>query len=337
MCGENMNFPKVSIIIPIYNPGNLLENCLNSIKNQTIEDIEIICVDDGSNDGSLNILKEYGKYDSRFKVIHQENLGAGTARNNGIKHACGEYILFVDSDDFIEKNTCEILYGTAEKFGSDLILFDAVRHRESEKNLNLIYFSKNNSVDFNNFSFNYNFVKDKVFDGYYGVIWNKFYKSSFIKENNIIFPKHKIYNDVEFHIKSLILANKIAYLPKILYHYNRIGQNSIQTSFISTPTAFVFFDVLDGIINFLNEKNIFSEFKYDFINFSIFELRNKLESIADEYKEEFFYLSKKFFLFLKLNVDDFTYILFDNFIHYLFIMNSKDYDDFISLSCLIKQ
>ena len=322
-----MCFPKISIIIPVFNSENLLINCLDSIKNQTIDDLEIICVDDGSTDNSLKILRDYEKIDNRFKIFHQENSGAGTARNNGILYSSGEYILFVDSDDFIEYDTCEKLYALAKKLGSDLVLFDAVRHLENGKSLNLIHFSKNNTTDFNSFSFDYEYTKDKVFDGYYGVIWNKFYKASFIKENNIRFPKHKIYNDVEFHVKSMILAKNISYLPKILYHYNRIGQDSLQTSFVITKNALVFFDVLDGILDFLIENNYFLEFKLDFINFSIFELRNKQNTIADEFKDEFFETSKNFFYSLDLTIDDLEKIPFEYFTHFLYVINSKEYMD----------
>ena len=327
-----MTFPKISIIIPVFNSQDLLINCLNSVKNQTLVDIEIICVDDGSTDNSLEILKDYEKKDNRFKIIHQENSGAGFARNKGINCSKGEYILFVDSDDFIEDYTCEKLYHLAKKLDSDLVLFDAVRHMENGKSSNLIHFLKNNPVDFNNFSFNYEYTKDKVFNGYYGVIWNKLYKSSFIKENHICFPKHKIYNDVEFHVKSLILAKRISYFPKILYHYNRIGQASIQTSFVSTKKAFVFFDVLGGITDFLISNNFFNEFKVEFINFSILELRNKLNSIDDSLKQDFFDKSKEYFYSLNLTIDDFDNVPFEFFAYFIFVINSNDYFDFKSSS-----
>ena len=104
-----MNDVKVSIIIPVYNPGELLNRCLDSASNQTLKDIEIICIDDGSSDGSLDILNRYAKNDSRFKVLSQPNLGAGIARNKGLEYANGEYIVFLDSDDYIEFDMCECL------------------------------------------------------------------------------------------------------------------------------------------------------------------------------------------------------------------------------------
>lgn len=109
-----MNNVKVSIIIPVYNPGELLNNCLDSASNQTLNDIEIICIDDESTDGSMDILNQYAKIDSRFKVFSQSNSGAGMARNKGLEYANGEYIVFLDSDDYIEFDMCECLYNHAK-------------------------------------------------------------------------------------------------------------------------------------------------------------------------------------------------------------------------------
>lgn len=323
-----MNFPKVSIIIPVFNPGNLLVKCLDSVKNQSMEEIEIICIDDGSTDNSLEILERYGKLDSRFKIFHQENLGAGLARNKGIDYSNGEFILFVDSDDFIEENTCETLYYLAKYLYCDLVLFDAVCHMENNRNLDIIHFSKNNPNDFNNFTFDYNYTKDKVFHADYGVIWTKFYKSSFLKDNKIMFPNHKIYNDVEFHIKTLTLAKNIGYSPNCFYHYNSIGQSSLQTSYTKSRDVFIFFDVLDDIFSFLNENNLYEEFKMDFIDFSIFELKNKLKSIDENFKQIFFERSKQFFYSLDLCIDDFNDIQDENFVYFSLIINSKDYKEF---------
>ena len=93
---------KVSVIIPVYNVEPYLKQCMDSVVGQTLKDIEIICVDDGSTDGSLDILKEYATEDSRIQIIEQKNAGAGAARNNGMRHATGKYLSFLDSDDFFE-------------------------------------------------------------------------------------------------------------------------------------------------------------------------------------------------------------------------------------------
>ncbi|WP_455644913.1 glycosyltransferase family 2 protein [Methanosphaera sp.] len=130
---------KVSIIIPVYNSSKYLLECLDSIKRQTLTDFEVICIDDNSTDDSLNILKKYADNDQRFKVLQQEHKGPGAARNKGIREASGEYILFIDSDDWIEKDTLDTLYTQASKTNSDLVLFNGKEHYNDDKTRDRIY------------------------------------------------------------------------------------------------------------------------------------------------------------------------------------------------------
>lgn len=160
------------------------------------------------------------------------------------------------------------------------------------------------------------------------MIWNKLYKSSFIKNNGIKFPSHKIYNDVEFHVKTTLLAKRISYVEGLFYHYNRLGHSSLQTSFVKTNHSIIFFDVLYGLINFLVQNDLFENFRWEFINFTIFELRNKLKSIDSEFKQEFYEKTKEFFYFLQLNADELNNIPFEYFMHFIFIINSENYSDF---------
>ena len=324
-----MDSPKVSVIVPVFNSEDLLGNCLESIENQSLKDIEIICVDDGSSDGSFDILNQFSSKDARFKIYQQENSGAGSARNKGIEESCGEYILFVDSDDYIESETCEMLYEQANRLDCDLILFNSMRHFSNDRNLALIHFKKNDEINYQIRVFDYEYFRDRIFDGEYGVIWNKLYKSSFIRDNNITFPKHKIYNDVEFHIKTTLLAKKISYVDGTFYHYNRSGHASLQTSFVKTSNAMVFFDVLYGLVDFLVEVDMFDEFRKEFVNFTIFELRNKLKSIDEDSKQEFFEKTKEFYYSLELSSDEVNSIPYEYFMHFIFVVNSKDYEEFI--------
>ena len=114
---------KVSVILPVYNVEKYIRQCLDSIVNQTLKDIQIICVDDGSTDSSPEIIEEYARKDSRVIAIHQENGGAGAARNNGLRHAAGKYLSFLDSDDFFELNMLEEAYNCAEQYGADFVVF----------------------------------------------------------------------------------------------------------------------------------------------------------------------------------------------------------------------
>ena len=120
--GDQSIMVKVSVIIPVYNVEPYLKQCMDSVVGQTLKDIEIICVDDGSTDGSLDILREYAAEDNRIQIIEQKNAGAGAARNNGMRHATGKYLSFLDSDDFFEPRMLEKAYDLAEKDQADLSL-----------------------------------------------------------------------------------------------------------------------------------------------------------------------------------------------------------------------
>lgn len=124
---------KISIIVPIYNAENHLEKCIKSILTQTVEDLELILVDDGSKDNSLSICKAYANKDSRIKVIHQKNAGVSAARNHGIEVAEGDFIGFVDSDDWIDAHMYEILLEEAKKTNADVVMCDATTVYDSGK------------------------------------------------------------------------------------------------------------------------------------------------------------------------------------------------------------
>lgn len=316
--------PKVSIIIPFFNPGKLFGRCIKSAINQSLDEIEIICVDDGSTDGSARILQDYIR-EYPIRISRQENQGAGISRNNAVVESNGEYILFLDADDWIEPDTCEKLYNHAKLLDSDLVLFDVLWHLDNNKIDRIGYFSRDSTIDFNNFTFSCDLVKDKMMRGIYGVIWSKFYKSSFIKENNIVFPSHKIYNDIEFHFKSMLLANKISYFPKIFYHYNYVDKPSLQKSFKGGVYELCWFDVILGIRKFLNENQLFGEFKEDFLKYFIHYSQIKLDNIHDNYKQQLFIRIKYFFESLNLHFEDFKGFPFSYLVFYFHIINADNY------------
>ena len=321
----------VSIIIPFHNPGKYFKSCLKSVANQSLEDIEIICVDDGSTDGSLEFLSSEFSSDSRFKIISQANSGAGIARNNAIEIATGEFILFLDADDWIEPDSCEKLYSRAKNLGVDLILFDVLWHHNTKTN-RVSYFSDDEfKEDSSLFIFDCEYIKDKMMRGILGVIWNKFYKTSFIKEKNIKFPSHLIYNDIEFHFKTILLADSINYYPEVFYHYIYTNDDSIQNSLSDTKYEMLWFDVIKGINTFLNEYNLFDDFRKEFLNYFLLYSRNKLNSINNQYKESFFIKLKYFFESLSINTQDLKFIDVENLVFYIHIINSDNYSIFIHI------
>lgn len=193
---------KVSVIIPVYNPGKYFTKCLKSLCGQTLRDIEIICVNDCSTDGSLLILQEFAKNDERIKIIDlKENQGAAVARNIGIKSACGEYLGFVDSDDFIDLNFFEKLYEEAQKKDADVVKGNIV-----------VVCSESESV------LNYNVQQNK--GELYFNFTSAIYKRSFIQENKIEFLEGLIYfEDTYFTIKSALFYKKLESVADVCYYY----------------------------------------------------------------------------------------------------------------------
>lgn len=202
---------KVSVIIPVYNVENYIEECVESVINQTLKEIEIIIVNDGTKDNSIKKIEKYLS-NPRVILINKENGGVSSARNTGLKIARGEYISFIDSDDFIEPTMLEKLYNEGE--GMDIVFsnfarIDGFGNIEIEKN---------------------NFENLEIKEGSYfynielGYIWNKIYNHKFLKEYNIKFKENMLMEDLLFSLKVFSIAKKVKYLDKVYYYY-RVGIN----------------------------------------------------------------------------------------------------------------
>ena len=208
---------KVSIIVPVYNVERYLSKCLDSLTNQTLKDIEIICVNDGSTDNSLGILKEYANKDSRIKIIDKQNEGVSVARNTGIEVATGQYLMFVDSDDYLVENACEKALNTIEHNDSDICIFghyDLVDEKliKSGVNKDIIRAQKQNNQTYTAFSIN---------------IWDKIYNRNFLITNSIKFiPNLKTSEDVIFNFVCQFNNPKVSYSIEPLYVYRLTSENS---------------------------------------------------------------------------------------------------------------
>lgn len=223
---------KVSIIIPIYNAEKYIENCLESIINQSLREIEIIIINDGSTDKSKSIVEEYLEKDSRIKLINQKNLGASAARNIGIKESIGEYIGFVDIDDYIETDMYYKMYKTAISAKCDIVICGFVEERkENNTNYNNGLFN-NQYLENDNIKKEYlnNIVNDKALG--YLPIWNKIFKRELIIKNNIKIKEDLVFGeDRVFCRESILLSNKIGSVNEILYHYRKINCNGVTLGF----------------------------------------------------------------------------------------------------------
>ncbi|MCL2718605.1 MAG: glycosyltransferase [Lachnospiraceae bacterium] len=230
---------KTSIIIPVYNTKNYLFECLDSVVNQTQHEIEVIIVDDGSTDGSIDIIREYQQKYDNFIVIQQENKKLGAARNAGMRIAKGKYICFLDSDDYLDINSAEILYNKAELYNLEIITFDAKAFKEDDclpmTNVESFYDRSRLLIDTEKIWTGNNFYNDFYSKGGIFNSSNLFYfNKSFLEDYNFSFQEDVFYEDNEFSIKTYLKAKRLMYFPFKLYH-RRYRSNSIMTSKYTMP------------------------------------------------------------------------------------------------------
>ena len=206
----------ISVIVPVYNVEKYLDKCVQSILNQTYDNLELILVDDGSTDNSANICDKYIKLDSRIKVIHKENGGVSSARNKGLDIAKGEFILFIDSDDCIHPQMIEVLYEGIKKNNSDISICEYKSYQENEFIEKNIY--NKDIINFNNYTNIeglHNLQGDKSIS--FIVPWNKLYRKKIF--NNLRYDEGRIHED-EFIIHKLLYeCNLISYTSLELYYY----------------------------------------------------------------------------------------------------------------------
>ena len=292
---------KISIIIPVYNKEKYLDKCLQSILSQSFKDYETICVDDGSTDYSLAILNEYADDNEKFKVFSKKNEGPGSARNYGLKKASGEYILFLDADDYLTDDTLDSLYNTAHNNDSDLVLFNATEHYKDKSSDRIYHIHVDENTDLDNFTFDYDNNINLVMNGYH-IVCTKLHRLDFIKKHKLEFSKSGEFEDVLFHIKSMIYAKRISYNPNKFYQYNREDEDSRQNKSIRTDKSFVLFDIYEEAYDFLQEENLFNKLEINYYKFVINESLNIYNSIKEEYKEKLFNKIKD--KFTRMNLDD---------------------------------
>ena len=285
---------KISIIIPVYNTESYLNKCLDSVVKQDIEDFEIICVNDGSTDGSMEILKKYERLDTRIKIISQENQGVSLARNKALGISNGEYVMFVDSDDWLEENCLSLIYDAIKKADSDVMEF-------------------RNDCYFGNIRKAGNFTELKEYQtnkDSFGIvpslylIWNKIYKRDFINLNNIKFPEN-ITNaeDGVFNLECLYANPRFSVDYTLGYHYRQLRDGSVTKNIKSID---------DEIRTFFYSFNS-KKFKETSINNKIITIEKYLRGILHWYniiaassdkKEEKIQYKKlyRFYKFLNENI-----------------------------------
>ena len=258
-----MTQPKVSIIVPVYNVEKYLERCINSLKNQSLEDIEIILVDDSSTDSSPQICDKAAAEDARIKVIHKVNEGAGKARNAALLVATGEYIGFADSDDFVEPEMFQTLYDRAKKHGSDLVMsgvlfVDGNMFSEEGECIRKTYFDKDTHFETEDELKKLRMgivgaLPEDADDSKYGMsIWKNLFRHEVIKQNNIIFEseREKLSEDALFMIDYISCIKKATGINESFYNYCR-NEESISKSYKKDrfEKSLVFVDEVEKRLN----------------------------------------------------------------------------------------
>ena len=246
-------FPKISVIIPVYNIELYLSECLDSVLTQTFKDFEVICVDDGSTDGSSGILKIYADKDPRITVIHQENAGPAVARNTGIGRAKGEYVLFVDSDDTIHPELCEKVVAVADREQADMTFFFYTADHVSDSQL-----EKAGAIILANEIFdaeNQPLRDNQLFLYCFTTPWNRLIRKGYLEKHRIRFADVSG-EDIAFVWESLLFSPRIVMVPEKLY-FCRTVSSSISRDLKRgyRNQAYRMYDYMESVINNQEKMN----------------------------------------------------------------------------------
>lgn len=261
--------PKVSVIIPIYNAAEFLPECLESILGQSLTDIEIICVNDGSPDNSLDIIKKYADKDHRLKWITQENQGAGAARNNGMRQAEGEYLAFLDSDDFFDENMLRDAYEAAHEANADVCVFDADLYNQRTQEFKKCTWAFRRQLFPKNQPFSplQADARDHIFRMFNGWPWDKLYKREYIQRIGLEYQNLRTTNDMYFVFIALARASRIVTVDKVLAH-QRVDVNT-SLSRTREKSWNCFYTALLAMQKELKDKGLYSFYEKAFVNWAL--------------------------------------------------------------------
>ena len=240
---------KLSIIVPVYNTSKYLKKCLDSLVNQTLEEIEVIVVNDGSTDNSVDIIKSYEKkYKNKMVFLDKKNGGQGSARNLGIKYAKGEYIGFVDSDDFVDLKMYEEMYEVAKSNKSDIVICNTTD-----------FYEKDNSEEVTSLAFNNNVNNKEAIIKCVPCILNKIYKKDLLVKSEFKFNESIWYEDLSYSIIMLMNAKKINYIEDPFYYY--LHRNTSTMNNNNAQKNLNIIKAYDELVKYAKENNLYKKFK----------------------------------------------------------------------------
>ena len=278
---------KVSVIIPIYNACRYIRPALDSVISQTLQEIEIICVDDGSTDTSLDMLKIYQKQDSRIRIITKTNGGPALARNNGLARARGEYVAFLDADDFCEIDMLEKLYNRAKIDDLDIAIGNYDIYNNKKARFQQSVDSDYGSIYKGGAVTSKNEYPDYILQSTTGAAWNKLFKRSFLESNGILFLTDvMVFEDVFFTASALAFAEKVARIDDVVMHHRIYSSQSrarlFKKNYHQVPEAFV------RIKEFLMRGGMYQPLSNGFLNLSASRCYHVFNLLKSDAKENFF-------------------------------------------------
>ena len=276
---------EISVIIPVYNCEEFLDDSVGGILNQTFDDLEVICVDDGSTDSSLDRLNEFARNDSRVRVFHQENQGGGNARNFALTKATGKYLYFMDADDIIYPEALEACYKLCEENDLDFMLFKAISYFEDiGKYEEHEYFTMSKLYEcVGDGVFGFEDVGDLIFN-FSVTPWGKLYNREFVMNSGAQFAHQLSFHDNKFFFEMLFNSKRIMFLNET-YYVRRIHSNSLIGS--RNKKFFNVYLAYDQIFEIFRKYNHFEEYKGPLYNWKTNILYFRFEKIHEEYKQLF--------------------------------------------------
>lgn len=321
-----MKRPEISIIIPVYNTSEYLEQCISSIVNQTFKDIEIICVDDGSTDNCLGLLKKFADQDSRIFIIHREQKSGSAAvpRNLGMSYAKGKYIIFLDSDDYFEHEMLEKMYNCAEEKNADLVMCDNYVVSSVDGLVKDFEGELHHKYIFQHDVFSYKDIPDRIFQISNAAIWHKLILRDLLVDYQLNFQENvPILDDIYFVNLLLVLSKRIYILDEKLVYYRKARPGG-QTTAIEKNKESIYL-AFKELNKYLVENKIYDEVKVSLQNWMLVTLEWWFYSIKKrEIAEELFGLYKKdYFKELGLVGLDDSDIGVSNKAFYSYINNEK--------------
>jgi glycosyltransferase involved in cell wall biosynthesis len=277
----------VSVIMPVHNSARYLAEALDGVINQTLKDIEIICVDDGSTDGSAEILRGFAERDGRVTILTQENKGAGAARNAGLAIARGKYLSFLDSDDLFEPKMLETACEEAEMYDADFVIFDADSFSaETGRALPSDYILRKDEIPQLDV-FSVHDMPDRIFTFSYNAAWNKIYKRDFIVNNNIEFQEIFSNNDMLFTCAAIMKAKKIRCILTTLLHYRREVSGQLTSSIRVSSGNWPMLSAFEATYDFIRRCDCFEDVCQNFSDWSLGYLIDYLRRAGKYYDSEF--------------------------------------------------